>query len=252
MVKKLFIFLVSSIPVTALAGFQIVEETPKSAPTAGVVSSPASVQSTKNSGGMQLVALTYIGGPDVDIPVIYGFGRDLKLSEAIKQIVPAGWHAFLKEGMATRVGKFGPVNWKGGRRWIEVLDIFANDQSLAIDVDWTKKHLYVGEKNFVASTVKVAGPPQAPAQVIWLAKSGSFLRDTLGEWSLKSGWSLVWGLSDEEDFRLETGNSYPGDFKKAVFDLIESLPLTVRIRVELRPDNTPPLLYVIREEGVRQ
>lgn len=90
--------------------------------------------------------------------------------------------------------------------------------------------------------------PQEP----WLVTQGALLRETLHEWSLKSGWSLIWGLSDQDDYRLETGNSYQGNFKEAINGLINSLPLTVHIHAELRSDNTPPLLYITREEGAPQ
>lgn len=105
-----------------------------------------------------------------------------------------------------------------------------------------------------APAVQEEEKPKEVAVIVkesWIVKPGSLLRDTLREWSKKSGWSLVWGLSDQNDFRLETGNSYEGDFKAAIFGLINSLPATVRIRAELRTDNVPPLLYVTNEEGVR-
>lgn len=90
-----------------------------------------------------------------------------------------------------------------------------------------------------------------PIESAWTVKPGSLLRESLQEWTTKAGWSLVWGLSEQDDFRLNSGNSYDGDFKTAVVGLINSLPATVRIRVELRTDNVPPLLYVTTEEGIR-
>jgi len=94
--------------------------------------------------------------------------------------------------------------------------------------------------------------PPPPPEIVWSVVPGSYLRDTLQEWATKAGWSLVWGLSEKEDFRLETGSSYAGDFKNGVRDLINALPARVRIHAELRPDNTPPLLHVTRnDEGSR-
>jgi hypothetical protein len=82
-------------------------------------------------------------------------------------------------------------------------------------------------------------------------KPGSYLRETLLEWSARAGWSLYWGLGDDVDFRLEVGATYPSDFKAAVYKLFSSLPESIRIRAELRVDNSPPLLYVTRDEGGR-
>lgn len=219
MVKKLLIFLVSLTPATVMAGFQVVEEPPRPAPTAvtGASSaSSASVQAPKSAGGMQLVALTYIGEPDADIPVISGFGRDLKLSEAIKQIVPVGWHAFLKEDMATRAGKFGPVNWKGGRRWIEVLDIFANDQNLVIDVDWTKKHLYVGEKQLSTAANNVKNAKQEK----WSFRAGDKISDVVSIWCKTNGWTLAW---DAQEIVAEVDVTVDGQFEMVVEMIVDAL-----------------------------
>lgn len=91
-------------------------------------------------------------------------------------------------------------------------------------------------------------PPPAPPAVAWSAVSGSYLRDTLQEWADKAGWSFVWGLSPTEDFVLGTSDVYVGDFKYGVRNLINSLPARIRIHAELRPDNTPPLLHITRDE----
>lgn len=95
--------------------------------------------------------------------------------------------------------------------------------------------------------IQVAGQPAVKPG--WIVRSGSLLRETLSEWCKQEGWAIVWNLSDKEDFRLEAGHVYPNDFKSAVAELINSLPAKVRIRVELRPDNSPPLLYVTKDEG---
>lgn len=100
-----------------------------------------------------------------------------------------------------------------------------------------------------SSDVRLAAPmvriqPVKPALPAWEVRSGAHLRATLDEWAMRSGWSFVWGLPADADFRFGAGNTYVGEFKSAVTDLINSLPPTVRIRVELRPDNMPPLLYV--------
>jgi len=86
---------------------------------------------------------------------------------------------------------------------------------------------------------------------VWTVRPASYLQDTLREWAKKAGWSVVWGLGEHEDFRFETGNSFEGDFKTAVTTLFDSMPNKIRIHAELRPDNTPPLIFVNREDGSR-
>lgn len=109
-----------------------------------------------------------------------------------------------------------------------------------------------GVKPETAPVVEPPAPvePVAPREV-WSIKSGTLLRNALLEWTVKAGWSFVWGLPEQDDFRLNSGNSYGEDFRAAVTGLINSLPATVRIRVELRTDNVPPLLFVTNEEGTR-
>lgn len=219
MVKKLFVLLVLLIPTTVMAGFQVVEDAPAK-PTSPIVPAAASETQVQlpptSAGSLQLVALTYIGEPDKDIPVITGFGRDLKLSEALKQIVPSGWHAFLKEDMAG--AKVVGVNWKGGRRWVEVLDVLANDQNLAIDVDWTKKHLYVGERKEAIVPIK-----SLPALSLWTLNAGQTVGRELQAWGVKAGWKVIWNM--QKDWSVPASTSFSGDFPSAAADVIKTLAI---------------------------
>lgn len=92
-----------------------------------------------------------------------------------------------------------------------------------------------------------APPPPRPPPPMWRVKDGAYLSDTLRDWAKVSGWAVVWRMSEQEDFRMDAGNLYQGEFKKAVADLFNSLPPSVRLHAELRPDNVPPLLYVTRD-----
>lgn len=112
-----------------------------------------------------------------------------------------------------------------------------------------------------SSSTSAAKPPgvvvataavQVPAPVAtWDAKSGASIRSSLKEWSDRAGWQLVWALDEREDYRLMAGNNFSGDFKMAVTGLFNSLPLDIKVRAELRPDNTPPMIYITRDEGIR-
>jgi len=208
MVKKFFIFVMSLIPATVLAGFQVVEESAKPATAA------ATAQSPKTTGGLHLVALSYIGEPDADIAVISGFGRDLKLLDAIKQIAPDGWQAFLKEDLVARADQFRAVSWRGGRRWVEVLDILANDQNLAIDVDWSKKQLYVGDRKISASVAAQRANP------VWVAKTGATLRESVSEWGEKAGWQVVWRA--DFDYPILAQLTFGGAFIDAIVSVFRS------------------------------
>ncbi len=85
----------------------------------------------------------------------------------------------------------------------------------------------------------------------WNIKAGDTIRTSVQEWAQRAGWHLVWQLEDREDFKFLAGNRFSGDFKAAVYGLFNSLPLDVKVRAELRPDNTPPMVLITRDEGVR-
>lgn len=85
----------------------------------------------------------------------------------------------------------------------------------------------------------------------WNIKAGDTIRTSVQEWAQRAGWHLVWQLEDREDFKFLAGNRFAGDFKAAVYGLFNSLPLDVKVRAELRPDNTPPMVVITRDEGVR-
>jgi len=99
-----------------------------------------------------------------------------------------------------------------------------------------------------ASPSPAVRPPDGPVLEV---KPGSFLKEVLLEWSARAGWYLYWGLGDDVDFRLEAGATFPSDFKAAIHKLFGSLPESIRIRAELRADNSPPLLYVTRNDEGR-
>lgn len=232
-VKKLFFFVVSLIPATAFAGFQVVEESVKPAAIAGqpAAAAAAQPQPSKTAAGLQLVALSYIGEPDTDIPVISGFGRDLKLLEAIKQIAPAGWQVFLRDDFVYKPGQ--GVSWRGGRRWVEVLDILANEQRLSVIVDWGKKTLYVGER--VAQSRPVAKSDGEKAQM-WTLKEGHTVGREIQEWAKGAGWKVIWNLG--KDWAIPTKTTFSGDFKSAASEVIKTLAANgVLIRAQFYDGN---------------
>ncbi|WP_137922300.1 TcpQ domain-containing protein [Hydrogenophaga sp. 2FB] len=89
------------------------------------------------------------------------------------------------------------------------------------------------------------------ADVVWQIQSGSSIRAAITDWSQRAGWQFVWDLDDREDFQFLAGNRFTGDFRAAVYGLFNSLPLDVKVRAELRPDNTPPMVLITRDEGIR-
>jgi hypothetical protein len=107
----------------------------------------------------------------------------------------------------------------------------------------------IGDKPTVRTSA-VVPIPVVPLEV-WPIKKSSYLHETLRQWTARAGWTLVWGLGEHEDLRMEAGNDFRGDFKTVITDLFNSFPASVRINAELRPDNTPPLIFINRDDGAR-
>ncbi len=262
--KKIFALLLFVLPAVAYAGFDVVEEAPAQVVqklAAGVeplavegvaMSKPAVVPS-----GLGLVALAYMGEPEGEIEVRRGFGRDVKLIDALKQIAPSDWHAYLKQDVVGKFDKDRLVNWRGSRRWVEVLDILANEQGLLIDVDWKKRHLYVGERKYPApssATTYAASSVEEKKLPIWVVKPKSRLRDVVHEFAVRAGWIDLWNYKDEQtledkDLDLDGGMRVEGDFKTAIKAVFNSLPRKAKIQVELWSENFPPTVYIMREGG---
>jgi len=85
----------------------------------------------------------------------------------------------------------------------------------------------------------------------WVIEAGNTIRNSVQSWADRAGWQLVWSLDEREDFEFLAGNRFTGDFRSAIYGLFNSLPLEVKVRAELRPDNFPPMVLISRDEGTR-
>ena len=66
------------------------------------------------------------------IPVAHGFGHQVPLAFATRQIVPAG----VKTTFGPGVDQAALVDWSGGRPWIEVLRAAVHPLGLHVTVRW--------------------------------------------------------------------------------------------------------------------
>lgn len=223
MIKKIYLLALLLWPGLTFAGFAVVEEAPKPAtppaaakdagPAANVVATPQD----KFLSTIELVAVNYVGPPDKEIETRNGFGRDVRLVDAYKQIVPAGWSVLFSDSLAGKLDK-RTVTWRGGRRWVEILDIVSNDQNLSVDVIWARKQIVVQERRATTSSVTRAAPPPVP---VWIGRSGATLRETVSEWAQKAGWEMRW-LQDDLDYRLPGRLTYEGTFENAIISIFRT------------------------------
>ena len=108
---------------TAWADFQISPILPDSAqllqPRPGLVGLPAAVPARRTAA-------------QPAIPVAHGFGQQVPLAFATRQIVPAG----IKTTFGPGVDQAALVDWSGGRPWIEVLRAAVHPLGLHVTVRW--------------------------------------------------------------------------------------------------------------------
>lgn len=223
--------LLSVATTSAFAGFSVVKPPPPASPLGTAGASPSST-----NPGLGLIATRFIGAPDESMPIEfrYGFGREVGLGDALKQIAPAGWHAQLKENMLRTFDRQKKVNWRGGRSWVAVLDILAGEQGFSVDVDWNQKRLFIGEPLPLLSRSTGAPVPAAPMRhvavvpakpipppdPVWRAVAGSTLRATVAAWAKQAGWVVRWEGS--VDYPIVAPLEFRGTYVQAITQLIQA------------------------------
>ncbi len=66
------------------------------------------------------------------VPAALGFGRRVPLAFATRQIVPAG----IKVTFGPEVEQDAPVDWSGGRPWVDALRVAVRPLGLRVSVGW--------------------------------------------------------------------------------------------------------------------
>jgi hypothetical protein len=175
---------------------------------------------------------------------VRGFGRDVPLSFAVRQVVPDGWSVTFGVGVDTNQH----VNWKSASDWRAVIEEMAGRKGLVVSYDVDHRTLRLTRPDdprpiasdpmrssrggFVMVPYHGAQPVEGVAYTsaeggtaigngMWRADKDQPLRSVLQEWAARSGWSLVWNAGFE--YRLQAGAVFTGDFVQAAGDLVKSL-----------------------------
>lgn len=109
-------------------------------PYADPVPDPIAAQSPKTAGVVE------IGLADMDVPTIKQAGKNKPLPDALRAILPKGWHA--KKGADVSGGM--RISWERGWDWVTTLNDVAREYQLSIVIDWSRE------------TVTVLKPEQEP------------------------------------------------------------------------------------------
>lgn len=203
-------------PATTLAPVQA----PVSKPTGGFfnsnVSSTQSATVVTSSTSVLSSNVTQTGTPIISAP-LKGWGKDIPLSTALKQVVPDGWKA--KKMGSVDLNK--KVNWNGNKPWVNVLDDLAVQNGFKANVDWNSKTLTISSTNSfenkvanpVVSSVSTTSRPVFSGTSVsstgsvspsysyssgrtWQLVSTKTLKENIQQWANDAGWTLSWAAPD--------------------------------------------------------
>lgn len=194
---------------------------------------------------------------ELDADVVTGYGENLPLIIALRQIVPAEYQFAFAEGVDLST----PVSWDGGRSWTELLDDVMKSVNLRAEIN--EKMVSIGtavpqddmmmaadsaepmpldgndmDMEPMAHSTSPAPEPtepvhaaprqpqQQPAQMMatstgpaWTGARGDLLRDLLEDWSRQAGVELFW--SSEYNYALEDSFQVSGTYEEAVRSILD-------------------------------
>ena len=184
------------------------------------------------------------------------YGTNLPLKDALRLILPQGWHVYAKSGVSGSV----PVTWKAkSTPWTDPLRNVLRQSGLEATVNWphqavllrvqpvhkaaplsTKgytawnhsssddsgaplpENFHVGHAGHGAEDFSVPTVPSlANATPVFLLNQGDLILTDLQKWAKQSGWTVVWQVP--EDWQVPNTTTFSGDFQKAVSQVIQAL-----------------------------
>ncbi|MCC9290089.1 toxin co-regulated pilus biosynthesis Q family protein [Pseudomonas aeruginosa] len=198
-------------------------------------------------GGFTLLAVSFVGQPSGQVEIRRGIGRQLRITVALKQIAPVAWHGYLIAELVGRVDQGKLVDSRGGRRWVQVLDILATEQGLSAEVDWYRREIFIGEQRplYAPATASAAAkvPPPPPPKPQWVAKPASTLKTSVQELGKKAGWYVVWNA--DYDYPIKASLTYEGSLLDAITTLFRSYEKAEKpFWVDVYQKQTPPVVAI--------
>jgi len=112
--------------------------------------------------------LEQVGTPQRNPALMKGYGVDVPVRSALRQVVPDGWELFIHKQAALPAG----MSWKVDEPWPQVLARFSASSNLAVKVDWDKKAVYIRTPEIARSEAAAAAPVDKPAPVTASVQSG--------------------------------------------------------------------------------
>jgi hypothetical protein len=180
--------------------------------------------------------LTQLGVSKGAIEKIKGFGREVKLIDALKIVVPSGWNAKKMGDVDTQqLVKFG-----GNGSWVEAVAGFAAETQTHITIDWDTKLLTLHGRSKPVSShgmIKLASAEdaraavaevKAPVKVVppapkWNLVNGKSLKENIEAWAATAQYKISW---QAVNYMIKADALYQGEFDDDVSGPIASIVKT--------------------------
>lgn len=215
------------------------------------------VTTTTASNGPVAVTTTPIAVVDDNYR---GFGRDIPLGVAVRQIVPKNMDVIYEN--AEDINMSANVSWTGDGNWRTTLDkilmthglvtsirgddVVIRPEMTAVPMPMAAIHQTSAPIGVSQKVVTVA--PQPVMAAAWSANPGETLRDVLAKWSAKANTTLSWAT--DYNYRLNHAASFNGSYEAAVEGLLDQFrKVEPRPYGELAKSATGGRVLVIRVYG---
>lgn len=249
----LMFFAFASFPGSAGAAFLFTEKPPE----------PKKPETRLDLTGDDAIVLAQIGPGKYEKKKSKGSEVDLPL--ALELISPDGWEPIVDKELADK-----QVSWKGDPEgdWVKSLEDMGRDEGVRFVINWKSQKIAAGEREIeeLAGKTKAqqaaekeeggvdhvnaeaveakedesAEEPVSVSEKPWKLEPG-MLKDQLTKWADQADYSLIW--DNEYDYRLDAGQTFYGDFKKAVNEAIRALYRNgARIKADIYTENQ--VLYI--------
>ena len=191
--------------------------------------------------------------PVADLPVLEGFGKEIPLALALRDIVPSQYaYAFNNSADAGLL-----VSWRGGKPWQDVLNDALESHNLISAVQ--DQMLVIGTRQQAAPEVvapvelEVAEEKQEQKVPVmksvlkhtWKARPGFTLKEVVEDWSKLAQVEVEW--SSPYDYPINNAFSFEGTYDEAIANLLSQYSReTPRPRGRLYPNlpNGPSVLMI--------
>lgn len=127
--------------------------------------------------------LEQVGSAQPNPALMKGYGVDVPVRTALRQVVPDGWELFVHKQAALPAS----LSWKVDEPWPSVLARFSAPSNLAVKIDWDKKSVFVRSAEIARNEAGAAAPAQpvvatlasAPSEQKIVALTGTSLSEAL-------------------------------------------------------------------------